>query len=219
MSVASSDIVIPCGQIRLEGTLEFPTGLQGRVPAAVICHPHPLYGGTMHNNVAGALSKAFLDRGVAALRFNFRGVGRSGGTHGNGVDEMKDVRAALDYLETAPAVDPQKLIVAGYSFGCWVGLRAVHDDRRPARLIGVSPPLDMYDFSFLKQETRPKLFLVGDRDFVCSVSSFRRFMEELHPPKMASILKGADHFHSGGEQEIVSQVHAFLDNYPFQKTV
>jgi len=210
--------VIPCGQIRLEGILEFPQGLQGCVPAAVICHPHPLYGGNMHNNVVNALTTAFLERGVAALKFNFRGVGRSEGTHGDGVDEMKDVRAALDYLEAAPAVDPQKLIVAGYSFGCWVGLRAAHDDRRPARLIGVSPPLDMYDFSFLKQETRPKLFLVGDRDFVCSVSSFREFVEELNPPKMVSILTGADHFHAGSEQAIVSQVHAFLDNYPFQKT-
>ncbi len=217
MSDSKSEIIIPCGQIRLEGILEFPKAFQGRAPAAVICHPHPLYGGTMHNNVTSALSKAFLERGVAALRFNFRGVGRSEGTHGSGIDEMKDVKAALDYLEAAPMVDPQKLVLAGYSFGCWVGLRAAHDDRRPVRLVGVSPPLDMYDFSFLKQETRPKLLLVGDKDFVCSVSSFRKFVEELNPPKMASILTGVDHFHAHSEYEIVSRVHVFLDDYPLQK--
>lgn len=172
----------------------------------------------MHNNVTNALNRAFLERGIATLRFNFRGTGRSEGRHGNGIDEMEDVRAALDYLETTPGIDPRKMIVAGYSFGCWVGLRAVNDDVRPARLIGVSPPLDMYDFSFLKSEKRPKLLLVGDQDFVCSINAFRKLVDALPAEKMVSILKGVDHLHAGSEQDIVSLVHAFLDKYPFETT-
>jgi len=213
-----NDIFINCGHIKLEGVLEIPGDGQSQVPGAVICHPHPLYGGTMHSNVTRALKKAFLERSIATLRFNFRGVSRSEGKHGNGIDEMQDVRAALDSLEATPTVDSSRMIVAGYSFGCWVGLRAVNDDTRPARLVGVSPPLNMYDFSFMRSNLRPKLFLVGDQDFVCPVSSFRKFVDELRPPKMTFILKGVDHFHTGSEDDIVSLVHSFLDAYPLQNT-
>lgn len=215
MRAIRNEIVINCGELRLEGVLELPGNGCAQVPGAVICHPHPLYGGTMHNNVVHALNRAFLERDIATLKFNFRGVGRSQGKHGNGIEEVQDVRAALDFLATVDTVDPRRLIVAGYSFGCWVGLRAVREDKRPARLVGVSPPLDMYDFSFIQSDQRPKMFLVGDRDFVCSVSAFKKFANELRPPKMTTIFKGADHFHAGNEKDIVSSVHSFLDTYPF----
>ncbi len=214
MNHSRSDIIINCGKLRLEGILELPGQWQTQVPGAVICHPHPLYGGSMHNNVTNALKSAFLERGIAALRFNFRGVGRSQGRHGNGIDEIEDVCAAIDYLASAPDVDPQRLILAGYSFGCWVGLRAARNDLRLVRLVGVSPPLDVYDFGFIQSEPRPKLFLAGDRDFVCSLSAFNKFAEDLQPPKMTSICKGADHFHMGSEGDIISLVHSFLDTYP-----
>jgi hypothetical protein len=200
----------------LEGIFELPLNFKASMPGAVICHPHPLFGGNMHNNVVRALRNGFLEKGIATLRFNFRGTGRSDGTHGNGIDEMEDVRAAIDYLASAPEVDPDKLMMAGYSFGCWVGLRTAHRDQRPKRLIGISPPLDSYDFSFLKSELRPTLLIVGDGDFVCSLEAFERFSQELPMPKMTSILSGVDHFHFGTEQDLVSLLYSFMDLYPLE---
>lgn len=207
------DVFIPCGTLTLEGILERPDN-HGDLPAAVICHPHPLYGGNMHNNVVRALRKALLEKGVMCLRFNFRGTGRSWGTHGEGIDEIQDVLAALDFIESQERVDPKRIILAGYSFGCWVGLHAAYRDTRPSMLIGISPPLDVSDFSFLKNEKRPKLLVAGDNDFVCSVQNFRKMMEEIPDPKHGVILNGVDHFHFGKEDNLVREVTKFLNQNP-----
>lgn len=209
-----SDVWIPCGTLSLEGVLEVPETADGRVPAAVICHPHPLYGGNMHNNVVRALRKGLLDRGIACLRFNFRGTGKSWGTHGNGGDEIEDVRAALDFVSQSERVQADRILVAGYSFGCWVGLRASAADARPKLLVGISPPVDPYDFSFLANETRPKLLICGDQDFVCSSDRFQALIELMPEPKRAVVLPGTDHFHNGKEDALVREVDAFLDDYP-----
>jgi uncharacterized protein len=209
-----NDVSIPCGTLTLEGVLEIPTNGGRRVPGAVICHPHPLYGGNMHNNVVRAIRKGLLDRGVACLRFNFRGTGRSWGDHGDGTDEIQDVLAALDFLQQAPAVAPQKLLVAGYSFGCWVGLKAAAKDARPISLIGVSPPVDVYDFTFLLEEKRPKLLIAGDRDFVCAADLFQKLTAQVPDPKRVVLLAGADHFHVGNEEKLIREVDAFIDAYP-----
>jgi len=207
---------MPCGNLLLEGILETPQEVAPPMPAAVLCHPHPLFGGNMHNNVIRALRNGFLEKGIATLRFNFRGTGRSDGKHGNGIDEMEDVRAAIDFLASASEVDPARLVVAGYSFGCWVGLRAAHRDQRPKSLVGISPPLDSYDFSFMTSELRPKLLIVGDRDFVCSVKAFEKLTQEVPMPKMTAILKGADHFHFGTEQHLVALLNSFMNAHPLQ---
>jgi alpha/beta superfamily hydrolase len=136
---ARNEVFFRCGSIVLEGVLELPEGFDGPFPGAVICHPHPLYGGNMFNNMTSALKKGLLARGTACLRFNFRGTGQSEGSHGEGLDELEDVRAALDYLTDQETIDPDRIVVAGYSFGCWVGLRAAAKDSRPSRLIGISP--------------------------------------------------------------------------------
>lgn len=181
---------------------------------AVICHPHPLFGGNMYNNVVRALKKAAADLGLISLRFNFRGTGKSEGSYGEGIDEVEDVKAALDFLAQVPEVDPGKIIVAGYSFGCWVGLKAAVSDPRPTRLIGISPPVNEYDFSFLKNETRPKLLVAGDRDFVCSVKGFQELVESIPEPKAAALLQGVDHFHAGREEELIREVNTFLNRFP-----
>jgi alpha/beta superfamily hydrolase len=168
----------------------------------------------MFNNVVRALRKAFLDRSLICLRFNFRGTGRSEGAYGGGIDEIEDVRAALDFAEGIDRLDAKKLILAGYSFGCWVALKAAARDPRPARLVGISPPVDEYDFSFLKEETRPKLLAAGDRDFVCSLPKFRQLLDEIPEPKVGKILPGTDHFHAGREDDLIREAHAFLDSYP-----
>jgi len=215
--VSREEVFIHCGGIVLEGVLEIPEDAQVPCPGGVICHPHPLFGGNMHNNVTRAIKNGLVRRGVICLRFNFRGTGQSEGTHGNGIDELEDVRAALDFVDKLPQVDSGMLLVAGYSFGCWVGMRAAARDHRPNRLIGISPPVNSYNFSFLKDEIRPKLLVAGDRDFVCSKKPFLELLEQIPEPKMGVVLPGTDHFHIGREQDLVAEIETFLDRYPFQK--
>jgi alpha/beta superfamily hydrolase len=209
-----SDVFIRCGSIVLEGVLEIPEFDGKKAGGAVICHPHPLYGGNMHNNVVRALKKAMTEKGFISLRFNFRGTGRSEGSYGQGIDEIEDAKAALDFISEVPDIDEDKIIVAGYSFGCWVGLKAAALDARPSRLIGISPPVNEYDFSFLKDETRPKLLVAGEEDFVCSVKGFNRLVEQIPEPKASKVLPGVDHFHVGHEDELIREVSAFLDRFP-----
>lgn len=211
---ARKDVLINCGNLILEGILEIPLASGTPLPGALICHPHPLYGGNMHNNVTRAVKNGLLERGLICLRFNFRGTGQSEGAHGEGIDELEDVRAALDFLETVGQVDRRRIVVAGYSFGCWVALRAASRDNRPVRLIGISPPVNSYDFGFLKGEKRPKLLMAGDRDFVCSKELFLELLEQTSEPKMGVVLPGADHFHMGREADLNENIGNFLDQYP-----
>jgi uncharacterized protein len=205
------DVWIPCGPLMLEGILEIPGDLESRCPAAVICHPHPLYGGNMHNNVVRALRKGLLDQGFACLRFNFRGTEGSWGSHGNGVDEEDDVLAAMDFISARLEVTPGRFLVAGYSFGCWVGLKAAARDIRPTLLVGVSPPLDAYDFSFLRAEKRPKLLVSGDRDFVCPKDRFEELVQMIPQPMRGVLLPGIDHFHVGREDALTRELRTFLE--------
>ncbi len=212
------DVTFTCGEIALEGILEIPAAADGPCPAAVVCHPHPLYGGNMHNNVTEALGKGLVDRGFVSLRFNFRGTGGSRGSHGEGISERDDVAAAVDFLQGQEEVDSERMIIAGYSFGCWVALAAAAEDSRLKRLIGISPPVDMYDFSFLNHETRPKLLVAGDNDFVCSVSGFKRLGDETPEPKRIVTIPGTDHFHGGREDLLIREMNTFLDSYPIDRT-
>jgi len=169
----------------------------------------------MHNNVTRGLKRGLVERGFACLRFNFRGTGQSEGRHGDGIAELEDVRSALDFMEQLDHVDPKRILIAGYSFGCWVGLKAAAKDPRPVRLVGISPPVDAYDFAFLSDEKRPKLLVAGDRDVVCSKKGFEDLVADIPEPKMAVLLPGADHFHIGREDDLILAVDAFLDRFPF----
>ncbi len=207
------EVFFPCGTITLEGVIEFPDGASDSARAAVVCHPHPQYGGNMDNNVTATVSDGLLERGFACLRFNFRGVGRSQGRYGEGIDEIDDVRAALDFLARNARVSPDGALVAGYSFGCWVALKAARRDSRPGLLVGISPPADMYDFSFLEEEKRPKLLVTGDRDMFCSVRNFNKLIESIPEPKTGAVIDGSDHFHFGREKYVVREIDAFLDDW------
>jgi hypothetical protein len=211
----AENVSIPCGTITLEGALERPDSAGPSTPGAVICHPHPVYGGTMDNNVVMALRDAFMQKGIVCLRFNFRGTGRSQGSHDDGSAERDDVKAALDFLERTEGIDTSKLMLGGYSFGCWVGFRAASEDTRPKLLVGVGPPVNMYDYEFLKHEARPKLLIAGDRDFVCAVDRFNTLMDGIPEPKKQVIIPGADHFHFGREHYIVNEIVTFLNEHGF----
>ncbi|MDR3677814.1 MAG: dienelactone hydrolase family protein, partial [Acidobacteriota bacterium] len=162
---------------------------------ALICHPHPLYGGTMHNKVVFRAAKAALLAGLPTLRFNFRGAGKSVGTFTGGEGEREDVRAALDYL--AAHFPGLPICLMGFSFGSWVGLAVGATDPRVSTLVGLGVPANMSDFDFLQDVRKPKLILQGTRDEFGSVAKVSELFDSLPEPKQIHWVEGADHFFAG----------------------
>jgi alpha/beta superfamily hydrolase len=190
--------------LHLEGLLSRGVAGSGWI---ILCHPHPLYGGDMYNNVVGVLQGALAQRRFSTLRFNFRGVGGSEGRYADGVGEEEDVRGAVEFaIEKADL----SLFLVGYSFGAAVGTKAVVADERVKALACISPPIDMYDFSSLKNDTRPKLFVAGDRDFVCPVKPLEEFFDSLPQPKSIRIIRDVNHFWWGREDRVADSVIDFL---------
>jgi uncharacterized protein len=155
-------VFLPGPAGRLECSLKHPDGTADPLAAAVVCHPHPLFGGTMHNKVVHAVSQAIVAAGLPVLRFNFRGVGGSDGTHDGGRGEQDDLRAVLDHL--AGRLPDRPLLLAGYSFGASVALRVGCRDRRTTALIGIGTPVGLDDFGFLAHCARPLVFIQGEAD-------------------------------------------------------
>jgi alpha/beta superfamily hydrolase len=180
---------------RLEAILWKPQGVVQPPMAAVICHPHPLFGGTMHNKVIYQTAKSLDPLGLAVLRFNFRGAGMSEGTHDRGRGEQGDVRAALDFLaHEFPGVP---LLLAGFSFGCWVGLRVGCEDERVAELIGLGAPVNNTDFSYLQRCAKPKLFVHGENDEHGDVRRVESLVATLPGENRFVAIPDADHFFAG----------------------
>ena len=146
---------------RIECLMKLPPVDPG-AGAAIVCHPHPLFGGTMHNKVTHAIAGALVALGLPTIRFNFRGAGLSEGKHDNGRGEQVDLGIVLD--EVARRFPERPLLVAGYSFGAYVGLRVGCADQRVARLIGVGMPVALFDFSFLAACVTPLVIIQGERD-------------------------------------------------------
>jgi len=187
---------------RLEALLN--AGSPDAAYAAVVCHPHPLFGGTLHNKVVFHAMKALNGFGFPVLRFNFRGTGLSQGEHDHGEGEVDDVRAALDWLDHEFR---KPLIFAGFSFGAAVGLRAACPDSRVRAAIGLGlpvAPIDdrAYDFNFLRPCAQPKLLVSGDRDQFGTPAQLRALMDALPQPKKLVLIDGADHFFEGRLREM-----------------
>ena len=174
----------------------------------VLCHPHPLYGGEMRNNVVSALAEALQQAGAMTLRFNFRGVGQSSGSHGKGEAEVKDVQDAVTYLLSRHAVST--VVVAGYSFGAMVGLRAGAMDARVHRLIGVAFPLGRSDASFLLTANKPTLLISGDQDDISPVAALQDLVARMPEPKKLVTITGSDHFFRGQEGDVAQAAIMFL---------
>src|SRR5262249_20947218 len=176
-----------------------PEGAPARA-AVVFGHPHPEYGGTMHTKVVYQAAKAFARIGCAALRFNFRGVGRSAGAFDNGRGEMDDFRAALDFMHAQYSGTP--LWGGGMSFGAWVGMTVGATDPRVTTLIGIAMPISHYDWDAVRRSTKPKFFIHGERDEICSLKEIREFYARADDPKELVVIDAADHLFDGKTSEV-----------------
>ena len=200
---------------RLEALLN--AGAANATHAAVVCHPHPLFGGTLHNKVVFHTMKALNSFGFPVLRFNFRGTGLSQGEHDHGVGEVDDVRAALDWMEKE---FPLPVIFAGFSFGAAVGLRAAYADPRVQVLIGVGTPVApvaadteeprVYSFDFLRECVKPKLFVSGARDQFGPRAKLEALVASVPEPKKLVIVEGANHFFEGRLRELREAIEAWV---------
>jgi uncharacterized protein len=192
----AGNLFIPTAHGQLEAIIKQPSKEPPRA-AALILHPHPLFGGTMHNKVVFRAAAALNDAGLVTLRINFRGVGQSSGKHDEGRGEKEDVKAGLDYLvENYPG---KAITLCGFSFGARVGLEVGISDSRVSYLISIGTPLNSYDFSFLRECHKPILFVHGELDEHGDLEKLRELVAQVEkqtPTKLVLIPK-ADHFFEG----------------------
>ena len=173
-----------------------------------MCHPHPLHGGTMHTKAVYRAAQAMSDAGLAALRFNFRGVGRSTGSFDGGVGEVEDARAALDCM--AGRFPGLPLVAGGFSFGSLAALRAGAAHEGVAAMIGVGLAFDRYDYGFLAEARSPLLIVQGERDEFGSGARATEFARRLGGPAEAVVIPGADHYFHGHFDELRRGIRRFL---------
>jgi alpha/beta superfamily hydrolase len=181
-------------------------------PLALLLHPHPQYGGTMNNKVVYALYQSFVQRGFSALRFNFRGVGRSQGRFDNGQGELSDAASALDWMQSQNP-NAGDCWVAGFSFGAWIGMQLLM--RRPeiSGFISVAPPASMHDFSFLAPCPASGMIIHGDKDELVPLAAVNKLAQKLSSQKSIKIdfrvVEGSDHFF----QNYIDALMGYVDDY------
>jgi len=197
----------PAGQ--LEALLN--QGEPAATHAALVCHPHPLFGGTMHNKVVYHAMKTLSSFGFPVLRFNFRGAGLSEGAHDGGRGEVDDVRAALNWLDAEFRLP---VLFCGFSFGTVTGMRASCGDSRVAGIISLGTPVGVegraYTYQFLQNCSQPKLFISGSRDQYGAEASVRQVVEGAAEPKELVIVEGGDHFFEGHLAEMQTAIHQWV---------
>ncbi len=196
---------IKAGSLNLEGLYQELPGER----AVLVTHPHPLYGGSMLNNVVDSVIKAYGRRGHTTLRFNFRGVGKSEGDYGEGIGEQDDVAAALTYLLERRKPRTGGVDLAGYSFGAWVNSIGLARFSEARRLILISPPVAFLDFSFLGPSPKIELVIAGARDEFAPEDQIRRMVRSWNPHARLHTVADADHFYGG----TTSEIETVLDEY------
>jgi len=197
------------GNLSLEGILSIPED-SGLSPAVIICHPHPLFGGSMDNNVVNSLFETLARASLSPFKFNFRGVGKSEGKFDQGKGEQEDVAAAISFISSVKEVDSSRIGLVGYSAGAGFSLPVGCKDDRIKALAVISPPLSMFDFAFLKTCLKPKLVLSGTKDNFMPSKQFLEFCQSLPNPREHESIEGADHFWWGYELTIAAKVTAFF---------
>ncbi|MDR9459861.1 MAG: CocE/NonD family hydrolase [Dehalococcoidia bacterium] len=197
------------GSLTLEGVLSIPDGREP-FPAVIVCHPHPLHGGSMDNNVVNSLCDALYEKSIISFKFNFRGVGRSQGEYGNGIGEQEDVSNAISFLATMSEVDSGRIGLAGYSAGAAFALPVGCNDARVKALAAISPPLSLFDFKFLETCVKPQILISGSEDNFTPIDHFIGFCQDLPTSREYNCIEGADHFWWGYESVLAQKITAFF---------
>ncbi len=204
----AGNLLIPAPHGQLEAILKEPRAgkLRG---AALVLHPHPLGGGTMHNKVVFRAAAALNDAGLVVLRINFRGVGQSTGEHDEGRGELDDARVGLEYL--AAKYPEQEITLCGFSFGTQVGMKIGMTDERVVRLISIGTPVDKYDFGFLAECRKPILFIHGELDEYGDVERLRELAAQIKAPVEVRVIKGAGHFFDAQLDEVKTAITEWIE--------
>ena len=197
------------GDLTLEGVVDLPQG-HGRFPAVAICHPHPSYGGDLHNTVVSAIATRLRDSGIAALRFNFRGVGGSQGDFDSGVGELQDATSAVTYLTLHDSIDASRVGIAGYSFGAWMALDTSDGSDSVQAVASIACPMRAFRELGVRELLQPKLLLVGDLDHDFPTDQFRFLAQRFSEPRQVEVVNGADHFFAGREAEVAELTTEFF---------
>ncbi len=196
----------------LEGIIALPDG-EGPFPGVVMCHPHPLNGGNMDNNVVVAVTFGLADAGIASLRFNFRGVGNSTGEHAKGEKEHEETLAAMDFLGALPDVDDSRIGLGGYSFSTRVICAHKQLYKKPRAIALVAPSLEAITDSPLQSDKTPRLIITGDRDRLANSDGVAEQLARFNPPADYHVVAGADHFWVGQEREMADKVVGFFRDH------
>ncbi|RJR27708.1 MAG: alpha/beta hydrolase [Desulfobacteraceae bacterium] len=200
--MAEKPITITSGGHKIEALFSGLPGSRG----VVVTHPHPLYGGDMYNGVVGSVIEAYTRKGVSSLRFNFQGVGKSEGSFDQGVDEQENVLSAIAYMRRS---GKEQIDLVGYSFGAWVNALCAAKDPGIDRLVFISPPLAVMDFSFLKMTPFLSLVVTGSRDLYAPPQLIEKTLPSWNSEARLEIIDGADHFYQGTLNRLVRIMEVF----------
>lgn len=205
----AGNLFLPVEHGQLEAILKEPRSLPPKAVALVL-HPHPLGGGTMHNKVVFRAAAALNDAGLTTLRINFRGVGQSSGEHDFGKGELDDARAGLEYL--VHNYPDQQITICGFSFGAWMGMEVGMSDERVKFLISIGTPIDKYDFSFLERCRKPLLLVHGEHDEFGDVNKLRTLADKLAAvtPTRLVVIPGTGHFFEGRLDELKTAISDWI---------
>ena len=201
--------------LNFEGVVATPDDADGKTsdgkfPGVVICHPHPLFGGNMDNNVVLAMAFDLVEQGFAVLRFNFRGVGNSEGEHAKGEKEFEEALGALDFMRAWQQVDGNRMGILGYSFGTGVILGSPTLQKQPKVFAFVSPSLERLKSTPLQNDKRPKFIITGNRDKLAGAEGLQEVLDSFVQPPAFHVIDGADHFWMGRESQMVPLVSQFF---------
>jgi len=201
-------LLIPNNDVSLEAEY-FPPKNGTIRTSALICHPHPQFGGDMYNNVVSRIFKTLINCNLATLRFNFRGVGKSTGSHTEGQGEISDVKACIDFLINNLNID--SILICGYSYGAAIGCNAVNYSQNIIGFVAISFPWDFMGITYKKnsQTNKPKLFIQGNKDNIAHFNNFLEHYDDYDTPKEYKIIDGADHFYWGYEKQVAELVYRF----------
>ena len=212
MAAIQQDIMFPSGELAIEGTLHLPDE-EGRFPGVVICHPHPRYGGDMYNVIVASLAQSLCNMGIAALRFNFRGVDMSEGSFDGGVGEIQDAVEAMSFLSLSDNVDASRIGIAGYSFGAAVALAAASRSNVPQAMVSIACPSRVFNEMSAQELLLPKMLILGEHDHDFPAQQFRFMARRYTDPKAIEIIRGADHFFGGHVSEVTRLATGFFEQW------